>query len=135
MSAARLAGALAALALVACTKVTRPPEPEPAKPEAPDSRRERGVPPRGEVSRVPASPDALLAPGAVKALQAALGDRGLLGAHAEGELDAATTAALRTFQEGEGLAATGFPDRETLERLGIDPATAYGRPGDAPDRR
>ena len=29
--------------------------------------------------------------------------------------------ALRTFQESQGLAATGFPDHETLRKLGIDP--------------
>ena len=30
-------------------------------------------------------------------------------------------AGLRKFQESQGLAATGFPDHETLRRLGIDP--------------
>ena len=70
----------------------------------------------------------LLAPGAIGELQRALADRGHLeGRHREGELDRATSAAIRRFQEEEGLAATGMPDRETLSRLGLDPEDAYGR--------
>jgi peptidoglycan hydrolase-like protein with peptidoglycan-binding domain len=30
---------------------------------------------------------------------------------------------IRQFQKSQGLAETGYPDRETLSRLGIDPAT------------
>jgi peptidoglycan hydrolase-like protein with peptidoglycan-binding domain len=99
-----------------------------SKREAPDEPSEKGVPPEGGRPRVPAAPEALLAPGAVSEIQRALADRGHLGAHSEGELDAATTEALRAFQAEEGLAETGFPDRETLTRLGIDPPAAYGRP-------
>ncbi len=95
--------------------------------ESPDSPEEKGVPPKGERPRVPASPEALLAPGAVTEIQRSLAEEGLLGAHREGELDAATSAAVRRFQEQQGLAATGMPDRETLRRLGIDPEAAYGR--------
>jgi peptidoglycan hydrolase-like protein with peptidoglycan-binding domain len=97
------------------------------RPEAPDSAAAKGVPPKGARPRVPASPEALLAPGAVGRLQRALAERGLLGEHRAGELDDATSAAVRRFQEREGLAATGFPDRETLAKLGISPEDAYGR--------
>ena len=30
---------------------------------------------------------------------------------------------IRAFQKSEGLAVTGYPDRETLHRLGMDPDT------------
>jgi hypothetical protein len=64
------------------------------------------------------SPGQLLAPGAADAIAEALRKRGLLSATASSkELEAA----LRTFQESQGLAATGFPDHETLRKLGIDP--------------
>jgi peptidoglycan hydrolase-like protein with peptidoglycan-binding domain len=81
---------------------------------------------------VPASPEALLAEGAVGKLQDALADRGYLGRHRPGELDDATSKALRRFQADEGLAETGFPDRETLSHLRLDPDESYGRGGDAP---
>jgi hypothetical protein len=124
---------LAALALACAGRKTaepvRPDKPgdERAKPESPDSPEEKGVPPKGERPRVPASPEALLAPGAVTDIQRALSGRGYLRAHRTGELDQATSAAVRRFQEEEGLAATGMPDRETLRRLRIDPEAAYGR--------
>jgi hypothetical protein len=127
----------AAAALAACGGTRKAEKPDAAEPstskaEAPDRPSEKGVPPKEGRPRVPAAPEALLAEGAVGRIQEALADRGLLGAHRRGELDAPTSAALRRFQEGEGLAETGFPDRETLRRLGIDPEQAYGRAGDAP---
>lgn len=98
-----------------------------AEPEAPDAPAERGVPPEEDRPRVPAAPEALLAEGAVGRIQEALVERELLGEHRRGELDEPTSRALREFQEAEGLAATGFPDRETLSRLGVEPDRAYGR--------
>jgi peptidoglycan hydrolase-like protein with peptidoglycan-binding domain len=128
------AGAAAVAALLACNAVRRveQPAPAPPKPEEPDRKEDRGVPPRAGRPRVPAAPEALLAEGAVGRIQRALAERGYLEAHREGELDAPTSAALRRFQEDEGLAETGFPDRETLRRLHVDPEKAYGRAGDAP---
>jgi hypothetical protein len=126
---------LLAAALAACggpKRVSAPAAPRPEQRESPDSAAERGVPPAEGRPRVPAAPEALLAEGAVGKIQEALARRGLLGEHREGELDRATSAALRRFQAGEGLAETGFPDRETLSRLGIDPEDAYGRAGDRP---
>ncbi|WP_242346325.1 peptidoglycan-binding domain-containing protein [Anaeromyxobacter terrae] len=125
-----------ALALVvmagACRHPQHPTSPAPGgspKPEAPDRKEEQGVPPKAGRPRIPAAPEALLAPGAVKAIQGALADRGFLGEHRAGELDEPTSRALRKFQQSQDLAATGFPDRETLQRLGVDPERAYGREG------
>jgi hypothetical protein len=130
------AALLLAAALASCSRVRKveaPDEPPPApQAEAPDRPEEKGVPPKEGRPRVPASPEALLAEGAVSEIQRALDARELLGEHARGELDAPTSAALRRFQEEEGLAQTGFPDRETLRRLGLDPEKAYGRAGDQP---
>ncbi|WP_242360977.1 peptidoglycan-binding domain-containing protein [Anaeromyxobacter sp. SG17] len=121
-----------ALAAAACRHPQHPTSPaggESPRPEAPDRAGEKGVPPKAGRPRIPAGPEALLAPGAVKDIQGALADRGLLGEHRAGELDAPTSRALRKFQESQDLAATGFPDRETLQRLGVDPDRAYGREG------
>ena len=124
--------ALAAATLLAagCARTQRVSAPAaPGKAQAPapapDARGSGGVPPRGDRPAVPASPQSLLAEGAVARIQEALGDRGYLGQHRAGTLDAATSAAIRKFQGAQGLAETGFPDRETLAKLGIDPETAY----------
>jgi peptidoglycan hydrolase-like protein with peptidoglycan-binding domain len=117
------------------TPDTRGAETAAQKPEAPDRPSDRGVAPEGGRPRVPAAPEALLAEGAVTEIQTALTDRGLLKAHAKGELDEATSKALRAFQADQGLAETGFPDRETLARLGVDPDRAYGRAEDEPRAR
>ncbi len=66
------------------------------------------------------SPAQLMAPGSADAIAAALRKRGLLSADASSE---ALEQALRKFQDSQGLAATGFPDHETLRKLGIDPRT------------
>ena len=64
----------------------------------------------------------------MKDIQRTLADRGLLGrAPAPESSTTPTSRALRKFQESEELAATGFPDRETLQQLGVDPERAYGR--------
>lgn len=132
-----LAAALAAGLLAACggaRRVESPGPPREARPEEPDRPEERGVPPAAGRPRVPAAPEALLAEGAIGDLQEALVEQGYLAEHREGELDGATSAALRRFQADAGLAETGFPDRETLSKLGIDPEDAYGRAGGEPRR-
>jgi Putative peptidoglycan binding domain len=65
------------------------------------------------------SPSQLMAPGSADAIAAALRKRGLLAP--DDNSSKAMEKALRTFQESQGLAATGFPDHETLRKLGIDP--------------
>lgn len=127
---ARVAATALALAssTLACVQTRRaaPPDASGDAPSSPPQRRHRAaVPPRGESPGLPASPAGLLADDAIRELQRQLQARGLLAAHREGELDAATSAAVRRFQQQEGLAATGAPDRETLRRLGVDPEEAY----------
>jgi hypothetical protein len=131
---ARAVALAAAVAALACGGARRVGDAggSPPKPEEPDRPAEKGVPPAPGRPRVPASPEALLAEGAVGKLQDALATRGYLGPHRRGELDGATSKALRAFQGDEGLAETGFPDRETLSRLGLDPEEMYGRAGDRP---
>jgi hypothetical protein len=123
---ARIALAVAA-AVLACSHARRAESPAPERPRestgAPGGS--GGVPPAPGRPAAPATPRGLLAPGEVAAIQRALADRGLLGAHREGELDDATGEALMAFQRREGLAATGMPDRETISRLGLEADTAY----------
>jgi hypothetical protein len=71
------------------------------------------------------SPEGLLVPGGVSKIQSALGERGFLENHRSDSLDSQTSAALRKFQEKEGLARTGAPDRETLRKLGLDPQELF----------
>jgi peptidoglycan hydrolase-like protein with peptidoglycan-binding domain len=103
--------------------------------EADDTRRPRtsGEPARdtGQPAQhgrppLPATPSSLVTAGAARQLKEALHSRGFLRNPSPGpELDAATSEALRKFQQEEGLAATGFPDQETLRRLDIDATEAY----------
>ena len=86
------------------------------------------MPPRGGRPRVPSSPKALLAEGEIAKIQDALSRRGYLEKQRRpGALDDPTTKAIRSFQKDEGLAETGFPDRLTLQKLGVDPEDAYGK--------
>jgi peptidoglycan hydrolase-like protein with peptidoglycan-binding domain len=133
---------VAALALLAgCSQVrqvgkpeagTRQDSPEAAGEAAPKKKKAvKAAPGRPPV---PATPNALLDDGAAGEIQGALADRGYLASSTrDGRLDGATAAALRRFQEDEGLAATGFPDRETLRRLGLDPQQAYRTTKDEAD--
>ncbi len=66
-----------------------------------------------------ASPGELLEPGSQRKIAEALKSKGVVeSADLKGD---ALTAGIRKFQKGQGLAETGFPDHETLLRLGIDP--------------
>jgi peptidoglycan hydrolase-like protein with peptidoglycan-binding domain len=124
----------AALALAAgCAQVrevgkpeagTREDSPEAAGEAAPKEKKPVKAGP--DRPPVPATPNALLDDGGAREIERALADRGYLeGGRGDGKLGGATAAALRRFQEEEGLAATGFPDRETLRRLGLDPQRVY----------
>lgn len=124
-----LAGAVAALGCRATQHVKEPT----ASGEEPRRGAARpAFPSRAGRPRVPATPGGLLAPDAVGEIQEALARRGHLAGHRRGELDGATSAAIRRFQREQGLAQTGFPDRETLTRLGVDPERVYrrARPGE-----
>lgn len=67
------------------------------------------------------SPAQLMAPGSSDAIAQALRKRGFLAA--DDSSSKGLEKALRGFQDSQGLAATGFPDHETLKKLGIDPRT------------
>ena len=54
-------------------------------------------------------------------LAQALRDRGFLAADAPPGTQLGWS--IRQFQKSQGIQETGFPDRETLTRLGIDPDT------------
>jgi hypothetical protein len=97
----------------------------PAPEQAPGAGRAEGIPARKGRPAVPATPRALLGEKDLAEVQKALAGRGLLGEHRDGQLDAPTTQALEKFQRREGLAATGFPDRATVRRLGLDPERMY----------
>ncbi len=121
---------LVAAAALACRHAREARPPQPPSPQAAEqgARTPPGHP------RVPSSPEGLLAPDAVVHVQRALAQRGYLEGHRDGELDAPTSAAIRRFQKEEGLATTGFPDRETLQKLGVDPEHAYRRARKPPPR-
>lgn len=99
-------------------------------PEHAKAEKQEGVKPRPDAPRVPATPEGLIGADAVREVQRALAHRGLLGAHREGDLDVPTSAAVKKFQEQQGLAATGMPDRETLRALGVSAERAYGTASD-----
>ena len=65
-----------------------------------------------------ASPSGLMEPGSQQKISQALKGKGVVDQDVRGEQ---LGAALRKFQQSQGLAATGFPDHETLRRLGLDP--------------
>ncbi len=96
----------------------------PATPSPPDAPTRlpsaRTLTPPSEPGHPPlaASPAQLMAPDSADAIADTLRKRGLLSSDA-GSKD--LEAALRRFQDSQGLAATGFPDHETLRKLGIDP--------------
>ena len=54
---------------------------------------------------------------AVRRAQAALTDLGMYSGDVNGDFDAATRAALETYQKEHSLTATGLPDQTTLFRL------------------
>lgn len=55
----------------------------------------------------------------VRAVQQALKEKGYYTGEIDGRLGEDTTAALKAFQESNGLAATGQLDAETQEKLGM----------------
>lgn len=72
------------------------------------------------------TPQGLLAPEGARLIQRALSQLDYLPeSHATGELDRATVQALRKFQADRSLAKTGFPDRETVRKLGLKPKEVF----------
>jgi len=63
-------------------------------------------------------------PATIRKVQETLNARGYNAGPVNGRLDESTRTALRAFQKSENIAVTGNPNPRTLERLGIDDATA-----------
>jgi peptidoglycan hydrolase-like protein with peptidoglycan-binding domain len=62
-------------------------------------------------------------PEQVKAVQQALKDKGQDPGDVDGRMGPKTQAALRDFQQKEGLKATGRADAETMAKLGVEAKT------------
>jgi peptidoglycan hydrolase-like protein with peptidoglycan-binding domain len=79
-----------------------------------------------------AGPGGLFVPGGVEQLQNALAHKGYLDMSQaqKGEIDAQTSAAVRKFQEDQGIARTGNPDHETVLRLGLKPDDLFRKSED-----
>lgn len=85
------------------------------------ARPTRVVTPKVEAGHPPlaASPDELMRPNAVAKISKALAAKHFLSTDEPSPIEFLD--AVKAFQRNEGLAATGFPDHETLMRLGINP--------------
>ncbi|MEZ4600708.1 MAG: peptidoglycan-binding domain-containing protein [Syntrophotaleaceae bacterium] len=59
----------------------------------------------------------------VRTLQNLLNEKGFDSGPVDGIIGPKTTSAIRNFQESRGLAATGSPDRDTLQELAPDAET------------
>ncbi len=76
------------------------------------------------------SADAMMLPEGPRLIQDALAQKGYLAAeHKTGKLDPETSAALRKFQGDEEVARTGYPDRETVRKLGLSIAKVFKATG------
>jgi peptidoglycan hydrolase-like protein with peptidoglycan-binding domain len=80
-----------------------------------------------------ASPSELLEPRSQETIARALKANGVV--ERDGVRGEQLGAAIRKFQEGQGLAVTGYPDHETLRRLGIDPKDVETSLGSLPGTR
>jgi peptidoglycan hydrolase-like protein with peptidoglycan-binding domain len=127
-----------ALALTACFHTHSVEKPDEDHGQAQPKQSEGGAAARPRQARRPekpgrpplaAAPGGLFVPGGVEKVQKALESRGYLDASEakDGEIDAATAAAIRKFQSDEGIARTGNPDHETVRRLGLDPDSLFRR--------
>ena len=130
-------GAVCALLLaVACAHTSQtgksPEVKDATAPQSSDAAvRARKVPPKTPPGHPPlaASPSELMQPGSQEKIADALKGKGF--ADREDLRGEQLAAAIRKFQKSQGLAETGFPDHETLLRLGIDPKEVRTKPGEA----
>lgn len=85
------------------------------------------------------SAEGLLLPDGPRLIQDALAERGYLAHdHRTGKLDEETSAALRKFQADEEFARTGYPDRDTVRKLGLPIAKVFRATGEGnknPERK
>lgn len=118
----RIYGWFMAAALAACGHAEKT-ERAPARAEGP-----REVVSRPGGPRLSSSAAGLLRKDAAEQIQGRLIDEGFLERrNPTDELDAATRTALRKYQRSEDLPETGFPDRETVRRLGLDPDRIFDK--------
>jgi hypothetical protein len=117
---------------------TKTAQPAATKKEREDQRTARPAAEPGRPELTTSAEGLLLADGP-RLIQEALADRGYLAKdHRTGQLDAETSAALRKFQEKEELARTGYPDRETVRKLGLSIAKVFKATGEGnknPERK
>lgn len=106
-----------------------------------EAKQEKETRPPAEEGRpeLSTSPTASMLPQGPRLIQAALVKRGVLAAeHQTGKLDKETSAALRRFQEAEHVARTGYPDRETVRKLGLEVDEVFKATGaneESPEKR
>lgn len=79
------------------------------------------------------SPSELLEPRSQETIARALQSKGVVDR--DEVRDEQLGAAIRKFQKSQGLAATGYPDHETLRRLGVDPKDVQTSLGGLPGTR
>lgn len=108
----------AALAAASCThaKTTEGP-----KADGADPAKSQKTQARSETIRTSKTTKEMFKPDGIRKVQQALQSHGFADLKDTGQLDAKTQEALRGFQEKEGIAATGLPDYEALQRLGLEP--------------
>lgn len=109
------------------------PEPDAGKGKAADKQEKKTEPEETKDDRPRLSADAvgLFLPDGPRLIQQALSKRGYFaGEHQTGELDEETAAALRRFQSDEKSPRTGYPDRETVRKLGLDVDQVFKATGD-----
>ena len=99
-------------------KPAREATPKPKQKQSPESSKQ-SEPDDGR-PRLSSKAEGLLLPAGPKLIQQALAQKGYLPReHQTGDLDAMTSLALRRFQEDEHAPRTGYPDRETVRKLGL----------------
>ena len=107
-----------------------------AKPSAP--KQTQTAPEANDRPQLSSKAEGLLQPEGAKLIQQALAEKGYLPReHQTNELDAETATALRRFQEDEHAPRTGYPDRETVRKLGLSVEKVFKSTGardSSPDR-
>ena len=125
---------MAALVFVGCQHAKQAERPEEAKSEQAPQEKKPQAPKRAELTpkktqsapeesdrpQLSSKAEGLLQPDGPKLIQQALSQKGYLPReHQTNELDAETSTALRRFQSEEHAPRTGYPDRETVRKLGL----------------
>ena len=100
-----------------------PAEAQPKPAPEPVAARHSAPPPPGHPA-LSASPGGTFEPGAVREIQRALRDKGYQVPES-GRLDEATQREVARYQLSESLPGTGYPDDETVRKLGLDPGKLH----------